>query len=94
MPTRKRWGDEKVTTEDREQMLQNEWYNGLPCSDCEVRDICKHAKTFHRPDFNPKVFTVTVGCTIKPQVYARFNTTPEKFEKKDEENETQACFQI
>lgn len=72
MPTKRRWTPEPQESEDREQLLRNEWKSSLPCSDCEVRDICKHAETFHRPDFNPDVFEVAVSCKVKPKVYARF----------------------
>lgn len=67
----------EVTTEDREESLQREWERSLPCADCDIRDVCKYAQTFHRPDFNPEVFTVSVSCKIKPKVYARFNPAPE-----------------
>lgn len=63
-----------VSSEEREEMLQREWESSMPCADCEVRDICKHAKSFHRPDFNPEVFSVSVTCMVKSKVYARFTT--------------------
>lgn len=64
--------NDRCKTEDRDLQLQNEWDGIMPCSDCDLRDICKYAKSFKRPDFNPDVFKVAVTCTIKPKVYARF----------------------
>lgn len=72
MSTKRRWTPEPQESEDREQLLRNEWKSSLPCSDCEVRDICKYTESFHRPDFNPEVFEVAVSCKVKPKVYTRF----------------------
>lgn len=84
MPKRQCKPISEMESEDREQLLQREWESFMPCADCEVRDICKHAKSFHRPDFNPEVFSVSVTCSVKSKVYARF-TTPEPIKNEDDE---------
>lgn len=57
--------DKVLTHEDRVEMLDAEWMNLImPCGKCEIRDICKHAFTIKRPNFDPAVFNVGVTCRI------------------------------
>lgn len=63
----------KTGSDDREHILQEEWNTVMPCRDCFVKDICKWAGSFKRPDFNPEVFGVTVDCKVKP-TYAKLQS--------------------
>lgn len=56
-------------TEGRKIRLEKEWEDNLPCQSCVIKDICKHAGTFHRPNFDNSIFNVTVSCSI----YNKYN---------------------
>lgn len=49
-------------SQEREDDLQKAWAASLPCADCPVRDICRHAGTFKRIHFDHEVFDVRITC--------------------------------
>lgn len=49
---------------DRELKMADDWANNMPCKYCAIKDVCKHANGFPRPDFNHDVFVVQVTCTL------------------------------
>lgn len=57
-----RYFNNTTAKEDREDALQKAWAAALPCVDCPVRDICRHANTFKRVNLDREIFDVRITC--------------------------------
>lgn len=49
----------------RKVKLQENWEKRLPCSSCQLVEMCKYAHTVRRVDYPSDIFEVTVTCKIQ-----------------------------
>ena len=58
----------------RIERLDMEFKSLFTCNGCSVRDVCKHAFTIKRPDFNQEIFKISIECAIKDKYCGRRNS--------------------
>lgn len=51
--------------QDRTDRLDKEWDENLPCSTCDMADICRFRRAVKRIDYPGEVFDIKVTCKIK-----------------------------
>lgn len=45
--------------------LDEAWEAKLPCSNCDIKDVCRYFNTIKRIDYPSEVFDLKVTCKIK-----------------------------
>ena len=58
-------------TKERNERLDKEWADSLPCASCPIRVACKYTAVIKRVDFPREIFNFNgFSCNIKDNLYA------------------------
>lgn len=63
----KPYGITTESKEERQDRLDSEWSELLPCNTCAISDICKYNKAVKRIDYPHDIFDISVNCKITEQ---------------------------
>lgn len=56
------------TPAEREARLDSVWQRNLPCFTCRLKELCKYANHFKRPDYNADIIQVHITCKLREPI--------------------------
>jgi hypothetical protein len=65
----------RTDREKRNEELDRNWINSLPCVNCPIVDICKGVGGFPRPNYNSEFFINNIICK-KKEMFRRADERP------------------
>jgi len=57
--------EEEFMKNQRDEFLDKEFNQQMPCKDCKLSPICRYVGTFKRINYDKDVFNVEITCKLK-----------------------------